>query len=114
MALYKSAKGKVIDMARLAAQNELAIAVSNVRINARGDELGPGGQIIRKQSDVAHVPSTGTPVEHYVAPAPVQVKESIKETAKPQPALVSPAPVAFELPVESTVNESKPNNNKGK
>ena len=52
MAIYKSAKGKTIDMGRLVSQNELAVAVSNVQINARGDILGPGGQIIRKREEV--------------------------------------------------------------
>jgi hypothetical protein len=113
MALYKTAKGKVIDMARLASQNELAVAVSNVRINARGDELGPGGQIIRKQPDVPHVPSTGTPVEIYSAPVQT-ARPIIKEQPKVQPALTTPAPV-FEPIVESVASDfTKANNNKGK
>jgi hypothetical protein len=28
-------------------KNELTPAVGNVRVNARGDELGPGGKIVR-------------------------------------------------------------------
>jgi hypothetical protein len=26
--------------------------VGNARVNARGDEIGPGGQIIRKREDI--------------------------------------------------------------
>jgi len=33
-------------------KNELTPAVGNVRVNARGDELGPGGKIIRKREDI--------------------------------------------------------------
>jgi hypothetical protein len=33
-------------------RNELTPAVGNARVNARGDELGPGGKIIRKREDV--------------------------------------------------------------
>jgi hypothetical protein len=63
--LHKSAKGKVVDMNRLASQNELTVAVSNIKVNARGDELGPGGQIIRnQQAESAYV---GVPVEQYNA-----------------------------------------------
>ena len=110
MALYKTAKGKIIDMDRLASQNELTVAVSNVRINARGDELGPGGQIIRKQPDVPYVPATGVPVEIYSAPVAQPV---ITEQPKPQPALVTPVPVV-ESVTESVASEFTKSNNKGK
>jgi hypothetical protein len=50
--IYKSMQGKQIDMDMLRKRNELTPAVGNARINARGDELGPGGQIIRKKEDV--------------------------------------------------------------
>jgi len=114
MALYKTAKGKVIDMARLATQNELAVAVSNIRINARGDEIGPDGQIIRKQPDVPHVPATGVPVEIYSAPVKPTTQPVVKEQPKPQPALVTPAPV-FDPVIESVASDfTKSNNNKGK
>ena len=33
-------------------RNELTPAVGNARVNARGDELGPGGKIIRKREEV--------------------------------------------------------------
>ena len=45
-------QGKQIDMDMLRKRNELTPAVGNARINARGDEIGPGGQIIRKKEDV--------------------------------------------------------------
>jgi hypothetical protein len=49
---YKSMQGKVVDMDLLRQRNELTPAVGNARVNARGDELGPGGQIIKKREDV--------------------------------------------------------------
>jgi hypothetical protein len=45
-------QGKEIDMDKLISRNELTLAVGNLKVNARGDELGPGGQIIRKREDV--------------------------------------------------------------
>ena len=45
-------QGKQVDMEKLALKNELTPAVGNVQVNARGDELGPGGQIIRKREDI--------------------------------------------------------------
>jgi hypothetical protein len=49
---YRTMQGKIVDMDMLRKRNELTQAVGNVRSNARGDELGPGGKIIRKREDV--------------------------------------------------------------
>ena len=45
-------QGKIVDMDMLRKRNELTPAVGNAKINARGDELGPGGKIVRKREDV--------------------------------------------------------------
>jgi len=49
---YRSMLGTEVDMEKLRNQNELSLAVGNARVNARGDEIGPGGKIIRKREDV--------------------------------------------------------------
>lgn len=49
---YRSANGQVVDMDQLRQRNELTPAVGNARVNARGDELGPGGKIVRKREDI--------------------------------------------------------------
>jgi hypothetical protein len=45
-------QGKEIDLDKLRIKNEMTLAVGNVKVNARGDELGPGGKIIKKREDV--------------------------------------------------------------
>lgn len=50
--IYRSANGRQIDLDALVSRNELTPAVSNVKVNARGDELGPGGKIVRKREDI--------------------------------------------------------------
>jgi len=50
--VYRSMQGKEVDMHKLAMQNEMTVAVGNARVNARGDELGPGGKIVKKREDV--------------------------------------------------------------
>jgi len=50
--VYKTMQGKQIDMDMLRKRNEMTPAVGNARVNARGDELGPGGEIIRKKEDI--------------------------------------------------------------
>lgn len=50
--VYKTMQGKQIDIDLLRQRNELTPAVGNARVNARGDELGPGGTIVRKREEV--------------------------------------------------------------
>ncbi len=52
MAKYRTMQGKEVDMDKLMTANELMPAIGNVRVNARGDELGPGGKIIKKREEV--------------------------------------------------------------
>jgi hypothetical protein len=47
-----SMRGKVVDMDKLARQNELAPAIGNAKFNARGDRLGPNGQIVERREDM--------------------------------------------------------------
>ena len=49
---YKTMQGKNVDMDLLRKRNELTQAVGNAKVNARGDELGPGGKIIKKREEV--------------------------------------------------------------
>ena len=90
-------RGKQVDMDLLRKRNELTPAVGNARVNARGDELGPGGQIIKKREDVV--------AEHY-AHTGVAVEASGRTTA---PVADTPQPevsVAAE-PVKKTVTRTK-------
>jgi len=50
--IYKSMQGKVVDMEKLRNMNETSLAVGNAKVNARGDEIGPGGKIMRKREDI--------------------------------------------------------------
>jgi len=43
--VYTTANGKQINLDALISQNESTIAVGNMKVNARGDQLGPGGRI---------------------------------------------------------------------
>ena len=50
--VYRTMQGKEIDLEKLMNQNELMPAIGNMKVNARGDELGPGGKIIKKREEV--------------------------------------------------------------
>tara|TARA_B110000285_G_scaffold96192_1_gene109750 strand:- start:3828 stop:4031 length:204 start_codon:yes stop_codon:yes gene_type:complete len=45
-------RGKEVDMEKLNLRNEEVPAVGNAKVNARGDELGPGGAIVRTREEV--------------------------------------------------------------
>jgi hypothetical protein len=44
--MHRTANGKFLDINALKIQQEKTIAVGNSRQNARGDVLGPGGQVV--------------------------------------------------------------------
>ena len=49
---YRTMNGRSVDMDKLRSQNELTPAVGNMKVNARGDELGAGGKIIRTREQI--------------------------------------------------------------
>lgn len=49
--VYKSAKGKMVDMARLALENESSVAVGNMKSNARGDLL-ENGKVVKSREEL--------------------------------------------------------------
>jgi hypothetical protein len=49
---YRTANGRTVDMDLLRQRNELTPAVGNARVNARGDQLGAGGKIVRTREQI--------------------------------------------------------------
>jgi|TARA_B110000977_G_C10918807_1_gene432252 hypothetical protein len=91
--VYKTMQGKTVDMDLLRKRNELTPAVGNAKVNARGDELGAGGKIIKKREDVladyyrdnpntvSHKEQTVEPVAQPVVEEPV-AEAPVEETSK--------------------------------
>lgn len=50
--LYKTAQGKVLDMDRLRLLHEREVAVGNMNVNARGDQVDQYGNIVKKKNDI--------------------------------------------------------------
>ena len=65
---YTSVRGKENDMEKLSLRNEKTLAVGNMRVNARGDELGEGGKIIRTREQV---------LQDYYAQNPNAMREEV-------------------------------------
>ena len=96
-------QGKEVDMEKLVRQHELMPAVGNVRVNARGDELGPGGQIVKKREDQVAAYYENNPMARPVA-----------KTAAPVSAPVSaPVEKAVEKAPVVSMFETKIQKNKG-
>jgi hypothetical protein len=86
---YRTAQGKIVDMAALAAKNERTRAVGNMKVNARGDTIDATGKIIlpvtqkvgeKYQKTVGN--KSAQPVrqkQNRAAPAPVKKQELTKE-----------------------------------
>ena len=50
--IYKTARGKTIDMDKVKLANETVNAVGNMKVNARGDRLGGGGKVVAGRNQV--------------------------------------------------------------
>jgi hypothetical protein len=86
----KTARGKTLDMAALAAKNEKTRAVGNIPMNARGDRLNPDGSIRVSAEEIARAaqnkksPPTQTAVSEPKPLATAQPAPPAPED-KPQP-----------------------------
>ena len=117
MKQYKSMRGVNIDLAKLMAKAEKSIAVGNTQTNARGDQLGRGGRVIKSADEIAR--------DHYNANNPkAVVKSSIKvdneldtPVKKEEPVKQEvddwEEPVATEKPVTTTMTEQEEYANAG-
>lgn len=50
--VYKSAQGQLIDIDNLRLLNESTIAVGNMKVNARGDQVAPDGTVIKSRNEL--------------------------------------------------------------
>ena len=115
MKQYKSMRGVNIDLAKLMAKADKEIAIGNTRTNARGDQLGRGGRVVKSADEIAR--------EHYNVNNP---KAVVKSTIKVDNTLDAPAkkeepakePVKQEVddwvePVSTTMSEQEEYANAG-
>jgi hypothetical protein len=98
---YRTAAGKVIDMDAMVMKNEQTLAVGNNPVNARGDEIGPNGEVVKSKNDavsdyyaanpnaVAKNATVGHITEDRIsseekAPKSVSAAMSVDETPSPE------------------------------
>lgn len=72
---YRTAQGRTLDMAALAAKNEKARAVGNMKVNARGDTIDSEGKVV--------VPVTEKVATNYAATVGTRSAHAKKAVQKP-------------------------------
>ncbi len=113
---HKSMRGVIVDLAKLMARQEKNITVGNTKTNARGDQLGKGGRIVKSADELAR--------EHYNrndpkaviqggikadADTPEIAKTRIEEVEKP---IETPKETQKETPKPSPKETPKPKDKK--
>jgi hypothetical protein len=99
----RTAMGSAIDIDRLRLSNENTIAIGNTRTNARGDQLGPGGKVIKTRAQLQQ--------EYYKLNTPVADNDTaVAESAGVVNQLQVPLlqPTAEDIPVAESSNYVKP------
>lgn len=72
--MYKTAQGKMVDVDSIRLVNESTIAVGNMKVNARGDQLGSGGKVVQTRNQ--------TMDQYYKLNTPVATESRIHEIQK--------------------------------
>jgi len=79
--VYRSAQGRMIDIEKLRLANEETIAVGNMKVNARGDQLGPGGRVVKTRNQIMkEYYNLNTPTS---VPNTNQISPTIEDTKQP-------------------------------
>jgi hypothetical protein len=103
--MYRTMQGRMVDIEKLRGANEQVPAVGNMRVNARGDILGPGGTILKPKEAVMK--------EYYETPKgraidTPRAKQPPQPKVAPQPQIQQMNPQVEQPKVTKTVNTFKP------
>jgi|688.fasta_scaffold970195_2 hypothetical protein len=102
MGIYRTAQGRPLDMASLAAKNEKTRAVGNMNVNARGDTIDSHGKVITPVTR-----KVGNRYNNSVAnPESNRARSTVRPKTEASPEVdTTPAKVAEAEPVESIFDE---------
>ena len=101
--MYRTMQGRMVDIEKLRTANESVQAVGNMNVNARGDVLGAGGQVVTPKAEVIkkyYEQPKGmvddTPTKNKPTQAPIS--EPVKTVQKMTPVASKPAPTKTVAP----------------
>lgn len=107
----RTAMGNMIDMDMLRIANEGTIAIGNMKVNARGDQLGTGGRVIKSRAQIMqdyHKINTPLASQDDILqsePTADRPKEIVQKASNVLQSAADDTPVAES---ESTPNYTKP------
>ena len=113
--MYRTMQGRMVDIEKLRAANESVRAIGNMNVNARGDILGPSGQVaVPKEKVIAkyyeqpkgRVDDTQTrrPARRIVQSNPVQKMTPVASKPTPQPKASKPDAPAVVTPEKKGID----------
>lgn len=104
--IYTTAQGKQVDIDGLRVANEHTIAVGNMKVNARGDELGPGGSVAttrNQQMEAYYKLNTQVAIDATVPDEIVKRQRQAGATvSRPVAPVAAPAPIVEQVVQEDT------------
>lgn len=85
--IHRTAQGRQLDMESLRLQNELVPALGNMRVNARGDQLGPGGKIIKTREMIMdeYYRAKPSPNENIPTSSSIPMRSPNRRPSQPLP-----------------------------
>lgn len=98
--MKKTNRGQAVDMSGLVLQNETAVAVGNMKVNARGDQLDSKGNVTKTKTEQAQAYYQNNP---KAAVKTVSIKDAVDVSATKA---MEQAPVA-EKPKATKASKSK-------
>jgi len=82
--VYRTARGNLVNMDELRGANETRVAAGNMKVNARGDELGSGGHVVRNLAERARAAQQNvkqTKSNSSIKPSVTQAEKTIVQDA---------------------------------
>lgn len=94
--IYQSAQGLQVNIDQMRILNEKSVAVGNMQVNARGDQVSRSGEIIKSRNEIMkdHYSRQIQPVVKYNPNKRKQAQEAMQEEIQQQVAAVV-APVSL-------------------
>ena len=78
MSIKKTNRGQAIDMSSLVLSNEETVAVGNMKVNARGDQLDANGNVVKTKTEQAQAYYQNNP---KAAVKTVSIKDAVDVSA---------------------------------
>ena len=116
--VYRTAQGRELDIEKIRLQHEEVPALGNMRVNARGDQLGPGGRVLRTREQIMdeHYKSKPSATQNKPVDGPIPTRNrrvddpiptSSRRTQEFTPGTTNADEVVSSKPVEQEAAEAQ-------